>query len=61
MQNVSVTSMSYLMRRRPPERNNITTTSVVKLRASLWGELPISDISKEMAGRLDAGVVLREK
>jgi hypothetical protein len=49
------------MRRRPPERNNITTTSVVKLRASLWGELPISDISKEMAGRLDAGVVLREK
>jgi hypothetical protein len=34
---------------------------LLQLRALLWGELPSSDISEEMAGGLDAGVVLHKK
>jgi hypothetical protein len=61
MQNASAISMSCPMRRRLLAKSNITTILVVTALCLALGELPSSDISEEMAGGLDARVVLCKK
>jgi hypothetical protein len=61
MQDASATSMSCLMRRRLPEKNNITPTLVVTVSCLGLRRATHSHISEEMVGLLDAGMVLREE
>jgi hypothetical protein len=52
--------MSYLTRRRRPKKNNIITTLAATASCLALRQIIRANISEEVAGLLDEGMVLRE-
>jgi hypothetical protein len=61
MRKVSATYMSYCTRQNPRVKNSITTTSAATASAPGVGQAARANLSKEVAQRLDDGMVLREE